>query len=124
MHDEVAVAAVALIEQFNKAFNDQDLEAVMALMSDDCLFENTTPLPDGAQHKGKAAVQAAFEAFFQSSPQAHFDIEEVFVAGDRCVARWVYHWRSADGQPGHVRGVDLFRLRDGKIVEKRSYVKG
>lgn len=124
MHDEVAVATVALIEQFNEAFNDQDLEAVMALMTDDCLFENTTPPPDGAQYKGKAAVRAAFQAFFQSSPQAHFDIEEIFAAGDRCVARWIYHWLSQDGQPGHVRGVDLFRLQDGKIVEKRSYVKG
>jgi steroid delta-isomerase-like uncharacterized protein len=124
MHDDLAATAVALIEQFNDAFNDQDLEAVMALMTDDCLFENTTPPPDGAQYQGKAAVRAAFEAFFQSSPQAHFDIEEIFAAGDRCVVRWIYHWQSQDGQPGHVRGVDLFRLRDGKIVEKRSYVKG
>jgi len=31
---------------------------------------------------------------------------------------------SDDGSPGHVRGVDVFRIRAGKIAEKRSYVKG
>jgi len=35
------------------------------------------------------------------------------------VQRWRYDW---DG--GHVRGVDLFMVRDGRIAEKRSYVKG
>jgi hypothetical protein len=39
------------------------------------------------------------------------------------VVRWVYHW-VRDGVPGHVRGVDVFLLRDGKVAEKRSYVKG
>jgi hypothetical protein len=29
-----------------------------------------------------------------------------------------------DGQAGHVRGVDLFRARDGKVAEKPFYVKG
>jgi len=28
-----------------------------------------------------------------------------------------------DGVPGHVRGVDLFRVRDRRVAEKRSYVK-
>jgi len=29
-----------------------------------------------------------------------------------------------DGAPVHIRGVDLFRVRDGKVAEKLSYVKG
>jgi hypothetical protein len=33
-------------------------------------------------------------------------------------------WADGNGQPGHVRGVDLFRVRDGKVAEKLSYVKG
>lgn len=50
--------------------------------------------------------------------------EELFVAGDRGVLRWIYRWRNADGSPGHVRGVDIYRVRDGKVAEKLSYVKG
>jgi len=37
--------------------------------------------------------------------------------------RWTYHWLKPTGN-GHVRGVDVFRVRDGKVSEKLSYVKG
>lgn len=117
-------AILAAVERFNEAFYRQDIEATMAAMTGDCVFENTYPPPDGARYEGQAAVRVAFERFFQSSPQARFRIEEIFAAGDRGVVRWVYSWTDEQGQPGHVRGVDLFRVREGKIVEKLSYVKG
>ena len=44
--------------------------------------------------------------------------------GDRAVVRWRYSWPERVGERGHVRGVDVLRLRDGKIAEKLSYVKG
>jgi hypothetical protein len=56
-------------------------------------------------------------------PQARFDTEEIFAAGDRCVVRWTYSW-VREGKSGHIRGVDLFRVRDGQVAEKLSYVKG
>ncbi|MEZ4660598.1 MAG: nuclear transport factor 2 family protein [Caldilineaceae bacterium] len=43
---------------------------------------------------------------------------------DRAVLRWRYSWRAAEDAAGHVRGVDIFRVRDGKVAEKLSYVKG
>ena len=50
---------------------------------------------------------------------AQFDAEETFASGDRVVELWRYTW--ADG---HVRGVDVVRIRNGLVAEKRSYVKG
>ena len=41
------------------------------------------------------------------------------MTGDRAVVRWVFDWGT-----GHVRGVDVMRVRDGKVAEKLSYVKG
>jgi ketosteroid isomerase-like protein len=95
----------------------------MALMTDDCLFDSTRPPPDGERIEGQSAVRAYWEAFFARSPQAHFETEEAFGCGDRAVVRWMYHW-VRDGKPGRVRGVDVFRVRDGKVAEKRAYVKG
>ncbi len=111
------------IERFNEAFNRHDVDGIMSLMTDDCVFENTRPAPDGTRISGQAAVRAFWEDFFHRSPQAHFDTEELVTSGDRCVVRWVYTW-VRDGKPGRVRGVDLFRVRDGKVAEKLSYVKG
>jgi ketosteroid isomerase-like protein len=72
---------------------------------------------------GQARVRAFWEEFFRRSPAAHFEAEEIFGAGNRCVVRWIYRW-VRDGIPGHVRGVDVFRVRDGLVAEKFSYVKG
>jgi len=123
MSDPVAQATLDTVRRFNEVFNRHDVPAIMALMTDDCAFENTRPRPDGERHEGQPAVRAFWETFFARSPSARFDAEEEFAAGDRCVVRWVYHW-VRDGEPGHVRGVDLFRVRDGKVAEKYSYVKG
>lgn len=116
-------SAVEVVQRFNDAFNRHDVDAVMRLMSDDCAFENTRPQPDGEPIEGQNRVRAFWEQFFARSPQAHFDTEEIFAAGDRCVVRWVYSW-VREGNRGHVRGVDVFRVRDGRVAEKLSYVKG
>jgi ketosteroid isomerase-like protein len=113
----------AVVERFNEAFNRHDVEGVMDLMTDDCLFENTLPAPDGERYEGSAAVREFWEGFFGSTPSARFETEELFSTGDRAVVRWVFHWEGENG-PGHVRGVDVFRVRDGKVAEKLSYVKG
>jgi ketosteroid isomerase-like protein len=108
-----------VIAAFNQAFGRQDVDAVMALMTDDCIFENTLPAPDGERHVGQAAVRAFWARFFKDTPQAKFDAEEIVVAGDRAVVRWRFDWGD-----GHIRGIDLFKVRDGKVAEKLSYVKG
>jgi ketosteroid isomerase-like protein len=119
----VSVQTQAAVERFNAAFNRHDVDAIMKCMTADCVFENTRPAPDGTRLVGQAAVRAYWEEFFARSPQARFETEELFAAADRCVVRWTYHW-VRDGETGHVRGVDVFRVRDGKVAEKCSYVKG
>ena len=112
-----------VVERFNEAFNRHDVPAIMAAMTSDCVFDSTRPPPDGERLVGQAAVRAFWEAFFARSPQARFETEEIFAVDDRAVVRWTYHWMR-DGAPGHVRGIDLFRIRDGLVAEKFSYVKG
>jgi ketosteroid isomerase-like protein len=122
--DPTTAATLAAIARFTDAFDRHDVEAVMAAMTDDCVFENTSPAPDGRRHVGQAAVRAVWEEFFAASPHAAFEAEETFAAGDRGVVRWRYRWGGDGAGAGHVRGVDLFRVREGKIAEKLSYVKG
>lgn len=112
------MTAMAAVECFNRAFDAKDLDAIMAAMTSDCIFEDTSA-PDGHRHVGAAAVRAAWEALFASSPGAKFTIEDVLQDGDRVVQRWHY-----DFTGGHVRGVDIFTVRDGLVAEKLAYVKG
>jgi ketosteroid isomerase-like protein len=125
MREETRIATTSeVIDEFSKAFNGHDVPAIMDLMPKDCVFENTSPFPDGERYEGQAAVRKFWEDFFRSSPQAVFQSEDQIVSDDRCVVRWTYHWGSDGEQPAHIRGVDVFRVRDGKVAEKLSYVKG
>ncbi len=122
--DPVALSTLAAVRRFNEAFDHHDVDGIMSAMTEDCIFENTCPPPDGERYAGQDAVRAFWERFFSSSPDARFTAEETFAANDRCVVRWQYDWTGKDGTTGYIRGVDIFRVRDGKVAEKLSYVKG
>jgi len=122
MPDQETAQTLDVVERFNDAFNEHDVDAVMALMTDDCAFESTTP-PDGGRFDGQREVRSFWEEFFSSTPTARFEGEDVIGAGDRCIVRWRYTWEE-DGEQRHLRGVDVMRVRDGKVAEKFAYVKG
>lgn len=111
-------SALEAVDRFNAAFEAKDIDAIMAAITSDCVFEDTAP-PDGGRHVGVDAVRQAWTALFTASPNGRFSTEEVIAAGERVVVRWSY-----DYGDGHVRGVDLFTVRDGLVSEKLAYVKG
>jgi ketosteroid isomerase-like protein len=113
-----------VIDRFNEAFNRHDVDAVMALMTDDVIFDSTGPAPDGEIFKGQEEVRAFWERFFARSPGAHFEGLDMFAAGDRATVRWLFTFDKNDPGSGHVHGVDVFKVRDGKVSEKLCYVKG
>jgi uncharacterized protein (TIGR03086 family) len=114
----------AALARFAAAFGAGDVDAIMELMTDDCVFEATSPAPDGSRVEGAAAVRAVWEELFGATADPRFTTEESFVQDGRGVLRWRFSWREPDGGEGHVRGVDVLRFRDGKVCEKLSYVKG
>ncbi|MGE0811832.1 MAG: nuclear transport factor 2 family protein [Vicinamibacterales bacterium] len=118
-----AAGVLDAVQRFNDALAAGDLTAVTALLSDDTVFENTGPAPDGTRLQGRTTVAAFWARWMAANPGAWFETEEAFAAGERCVVRWIYR-KHRDGAPWHLRGVDVFTVRSGRIVEKLSYVKG
>jgi len=116
-------ATAKTIHDFNEAFNRHDAEGVAAVLTDDTVFEDTSPAPDGRRVEGKAAVAEFWRAWFVRNPDARFETEEMVVSGDRATVLWVYR-KMRNGQPWHLRGVDVFKVRDGKVAAKLAYVKG
>ncbi|ESY91799.1 nuclear transport factor 2 family protein [Mesorhizobium australicum] len=108
-----------IMRRYNDVFQRHDPSALDDLVAQDCVIENTTPAPDGARRAGKAACVELWSAI-AAAPGTRFDLEETFVAGDRATVRWRY-WM-ADGNS--LRGVNLMRVADGRIVEAMGYVKG
>jgi len=114
--DDAAVRAV--VDRFNDAWGSHDLDATLALITDDCVFDATGPAPDGKRCEGKAAIREAWAPIF-ADPATVFTVESSFTANDRLVQLWRYDWNG-----GHVRGIDVFMVRGDLVAEKLSYVKG
>src|SRR6188472_622541 len=108
MNAERSNASTAtVIERFNDAFNRHDADALAEWLTDDTIFEDTSPAPDGRRIQGKAAVVAFWRDWFARNSDSVFEGEDTIVAGDRVVVRWIYR-KQRDGRPWHIRGVDVF----------------
>ncbi|MFF0340280.1 TIGR03086 family metal-binding protein [Kribbella sp. NPDC004875] len=115
--------ALPVIDRFGIAFDQRDLAMAMSLVTSDIVFESTAA-PDGGRFEGADAVRAEWARMFAETTDPHFETEETVILGDRALVRWRYSWQQPSGDRGHVRGVDVLRLRDGKIAESLAYVKG
>jgi ketosteroid isomerase-like protein len=111
------------IDSFNAALNRHDADGLAAFLTDDTVFEDTSPAPDGRRIEGKAAVVEFWRGWFLRNPDSRFEAEDVIVSGSRATVLWVYR-KTRNGQPWHLHGVDVFTVRDGKVAAKLAFVKG
>ena len=114
-----------LLAAFGAAFNRHDVDALMSMMTQDCVF--FTLAGDGVhgnELRGQAAVRAAFEATMRAFPDAQWVQGPIFVTGDRGVSQWTFTGTKADGSARiEAEGCDLFTFRDGRIAVKNAFRK-
>lgn len=104
-------------EAFITAWDAHDLDATLALVTDDCAFESARPGANGARVVGKEELRRLWGPSFAKGGAA-MEAEAMFAAGDKVVQQW----RFVHGDT-IVRGVDILSVRDGRICEKLGYVK-
>ena len=109
---------LTVAEAFATAWDAQDLETVLALVTDDCVFESARPGTNGERVQGRDELRRVWGPSFVPS-DASMETEATFGADG---GRVVQLWRFAAGDRV-VRGVDVLRVRDGRICEKLGYVK-
>jgi ketosteroid isomerase-like protein len=118
------VAIKDLDRFFEHGWNAQDLDVLMSLMADDCIFETAGgPEAFGTRYRGREHVREGFRNVFARFPNARFDDTRHFIAGDRGVSEWTFTGTTTDGRKIEVNGCDLFTFRDNKIALKSSYFK-
>ena len=108
------------------AFNRHDLSGVMAHFADDCVFFTVAGEEEhGTRIVGRAAIAQAFEGVWTSMPDVQWADHAHFISedGSRGVSQWTFRATNPDGTRNEVQGVDLFRIEDGKLVEKQAFRK-
>ena len=66
------------LARWNRAWDDHDLDGVMALFHENIVFENWT----GARAEGKEVLRKAWEPWFQKHGGFRFVGEDTFVDGE------------------------------------------
>ena len=111
--------------QWNKAWENYDLDGVMKLFHDDVLFDNWT----GGQAKGKEDLRKAWAPWFENHGGFRFTMEDIFIDEEdqKSLYQWQLDWPSLEkgyeGRPETRRGVDVMHFLEGRIIRKLTYSK-
>jgi steroid delta-isomerase-like uncharacterized protein len=126
-------ALVDLATRYSKAWNDRDVEAILALHSDDSTFQVHGV---GSRAKGRKEIRSALEAFFNTWSRTRFEGRARDLAEDHWVLEYTLHATlsaavlvgsqtiEGTGQEVSFEGVDIVRVSNGQVTSKDSYIDG
>ena len=111
---------VAVRRLYDEMVNGKEWGFVEELFAPDFVGFEEAPLGEGSREEFKQTMVNLRQTF----PDSVQVVEDLIAEGDKVVARWVLqgtHHGEFMGVPGtdkpfHMEGVDIWRLRDGKIV--------
>lgn len=116
-----------LLAEWAVAVNSGDADQVLALYTDDALWEEVAI---GLAARGPDEIRAHLDGLFTAVPDITFDVTSGFVSGDRAVVEWVVSGTYSSDFPGlppaadqrfSFRGASVFELADGKIRRYTEY---
>ncbi|MSQ66883.1 MAG: nuclear transport factor 2 family protein [Gammaproteobacteria bacterium] len=121
--DEPAVS-LAFLAEFARAWNAQDIDALMAHMTPDCVFmASVGTAVEGTVWRGLAQVRAGYLGLWTNFPDAQFECLGDFICATRGVSEWIFSGTRSTGEVVRARGCDVFTFKDGKIQIKNSFRK-
>jgi len=122
MSGESQEGARSVVERFVQAINGHDLEAIVRCFAPD--YHDIEPAHPTRQIKGgQPEVRKNWGTVVEGMPDFRTEVEMVAVEGD---TTWIEHDRSgtrADGTRLHLRGVNIFGIRDGQFAWGRIYME-
>jgi steroid delta-isomerase-like uncharacterized protein len=113
-------SALELCIRYRDAFFARDVDAIMALVTADFVFENVT---GGERIEGVEAARRHIAAIHARWPDLRFEERDVIHTGeDHAVAEWTARATSPDtGRVIEWDGIDLIQVREGKISRNAVY---
>jgi uncharacterized protein (TIGR02246 family) len=106
-----------LVERAARAWEREDLDAIVAPFAPDGLF-----ISPGGRWQGHAAIRAAAQAFFAVTGDVQVTLGRVVASGTVGAAEWT--WSERDRASGVRRTFEdalVFEVRDGLLVYWREY---
>ena len=120
-----------IIAAYGEAWNRHDVEAVLAMHTDDSVFENHT---SGGKGVGKDAIRKILGGVFSTFPDLRFDARRTYVRDGLVTQEWTasgtlavpYTRGSRTVQPTGKKvswnGVDVIPFEGNRVARKDVYV--
>lgn len=105
-----------LIERYNRAWNDHDVDTIISMHAPDFVFENHTA---GERAEGEQAGKH-IAAIFRNAPDLAFRARRLYVREGLAVCEWTAT-ATRDGARVEWDGVDVFPIEHGLIRRKDVY---
>jgi ketosteroid isomerase-like protein len=110
-----------LVDRYRAGWFGHDVDAIMAVVSDDVVFHNVT---SGERVEGAAAFRTHVAAIHERWPDLRFVEHALHLAADAGVAEWTARATAPDGRRLEWDGIDVINCRDGLIVRNAVYSSG
>jgi ketosteroid isomerase-like protein len=104
---------------FTSAWAARDVDALLALVTDDIVYGASIGPEPGETFVGQAAVREGFARMLAHDDASEIEVKRLDMIEDRAYAQW--RFVLADGSEVH--GVDVLEFRDSKIAVKQGYRK-
>ena len=112
-----------LLDNFASAWGQGDIDGLMALMTDDCVYAASVGPEPGTTYRGKEAVRKGFAEIIEYESGGEQRTGRKWVSGDYVFSEWSYDEIGEDGTTVDIRGIDIFHIVDGKLALKDAYRK-
>lgn len=98
-----------------------NLDGFWSIFDDDVVFHEAPCLPYGGAHKGLEATKQAFSRMGQTFSRMRAELEAVLAARDIAILYQSITFEVRNnGNTGSLPVAEMFRFRDGKVVEWRA----
>jgi steroid delta-isomerase-like uncharacterized protein len=114
---------VSVVRQFEKAFNANDVDGLVALFTERATYTDTFFGP----HTGHPALREMFARMFREGRDYTWRMETVVEDARHAAAEWSFGYVVTDAVPRSAgrkvgfRGMSLFVLENGRIADYREY---
>ena len=105
------------------AWGGPDLDRVLSLMHDDCVFASSVGPEPGLTLEGKSELRSNLLAIMQDEQDGEHSIGPFYSAGDMVVGEWSFEKKNGKGEMHKIKGVDLIHVQEGKIKRIDAYRK-
>jgi taurine dehydrogenase small subunit len=110
-----------LFMRYRAGWFAHDVDAIMATVSADIVFDNLTA---GERVEGAEAFRAHVAGIHERWPDLRFEERGIYFAADTGVAEWIARATAPDGRRLEWDGIDVINCRDGLISRNAVYSSG